>query len=137
MPTFAPPTFVERYKKHLFIAGMVALSLLILILAYEYNTENPSKLKVLDAKARIMRGEIRTIVDVRSDIEWWAGHMPGAIHIPVEKLLLESAQALPNLNQHILIYCTTGRRAEHATTVLQSLGYKNVWFITDPYWKLM
>lgn len=122
MTSFAPPSFVETYKRPLFIAGLVAISLLVLILAYEYTTANPYKLKALDAKARLMHGEIRTVLDVRSDVEWWAGHYPGAIHLPAERLLLEHAQALPNLGEPVLIYCESGRRAEQATMVLRSLG---------------
>lgn len=137
MTTFAPPTLIERYKRQFFIAGLVAISLLILVLAYEYTTANPYKLKALDAKARLMSGQIRTVVDVRSDTEWWAGHYPGAIHIPTEKLLLESPHALPNLGEPILVYCETGRRAEHSATVLRGLGYTRAWFIGEPYWRLL
>ena len=137
MIPFAPPTFTERYKKHLAVAGLVAITLLIAILAYEYSGDSPYRLRTLDAKAKLMGGSIRTVVDVREQAEWWAGHYPGAIHIPVGDLLLESAGALPNKAEPILVYCQTGRRARHATEVLRSLGYTNVWYIAEPYWKLV
>jgi phage shock protein E len=74
---------------------------------------------------------------VRTDIEYWAGHYPGAVHIPAARLLEEAYQMLPNLEEGILVYCNTGQRARHATEVLRSLGYKNVYYVATAHWSLL
>ena len=138
----------------LLIVLAATLGLTILGLAYYYAVESPFRLRTMDARAKLLKGEFTTIVDVRSDLEYWAGHYPGAVHIPTGRLLEDAYNMLPNLEEKILVYCNTeatslavsaglqagyntGQRARHATQVLRSLGYKNVFYISGAYWTLL
>ncbi len=121
----------------LLIVLATALGLTIIGLAYYYAVESPFRLRTMEARARIRKGEFTTILDVRSDIEYWAGHYPGAVHIPVGRLVEDAYNMLPNLEEKILVYCNTGQRARHATQVLRSLGYKNVFYISGAHWTLL
>lgn len=128
----------EQLVRRYFLFGALAVLLIgILVLGYLYAVDSPFRLHTSDARARIVSGKFKTIVDVRTDLEYWAGHYPGAIHIPTGKILEESYNTLPNLEEHILIYCNSGQRARHATEVLRSLGYKNVYYVASPYWSLL
>lgn len=70
---------------------------------------------------------IDLVIDVRSRLEFWLGHLEGAVCIPVGSL----ARALPTRegvtrSSRILLYCASGARSTAAAGVLESLGYRNV-----------
>lgn len=71
------------------------------------------------------------LVDVRTAEEWNAGHIEGAVHIPLD-LLNQSYGSHAVLDKaklegrRILIHCKTGPRAEHACHLLTASGHQNV-----------
>ena len=67
------------------------------------------------------------IVDVRRQDEYEAGHIPGAILIPNETIQTERPQALPDLDQIILVYCRSGNRSKQAAEKLGRMGYYRVY----------
>ena len=70
-------------------------------------------------------GENHLLVDVRTESEYEAGHIPGAIQIPHDDL----PAALPvgtGMDQTIILYCRTGSRAGFAAKDLKRAGYSNV-----------
>lgn len=66
------------------------------------------------------------ILDVRTQAEFDAGHIPGAICIPNESIGTDAPPQLPDKNQLILVYCRSGRRSKEASQKLADLGYTNV-----------
>jgi adenylyltransferase/sulfurtransferase len=66
-------------------------------------------------------------LDVREDAEWRGGHILGARHIPLGRLLAEGEvlDDLP-LNAPIVVYCQHGIRSLTGASHLQRLGYTNV-----------
>ena len=66
------------------------------------------------------------ILDVRTQEEYDAGHIPGAIVIPNETIGTEEIDRLPDKNQLILVYCRSGNRSKQAADKLVRLGYTNV-----------
>jgi rhodanese-related sulfurtransferase len=87
-----------------------------------------------EVKARLDRGEVDLIVDVREPLEWDAGHIPGALHAPrgmIEWLADPSyANHKPQLaearEKSVVINCASGGRSLLAAQTLQRLGFKNV-----------
>jgi hydroxyacylglutathione hydrolase len=71
---------------------------------------------------RLARGEV-TLLDVRSRSEFVAGHLPGALHIPVGHLGARLAE-IPR-DKPIVVQCETGSRSAIAVSVLQRLGVPN------------
>lgn len=67
-----------------------------------------------------------TIIDVRSAEEYAGGHVPGAINIPVEIIVHQIDQHVPDKNAPISVYCHSGNRAGFAEMMLASIGYTNV-----------
>jgi len=76
-----------------------------------------------DAASQVKQGTI-TIVDVRSRVEWDAGHLPGALHIPLGELP-QRVEEVPSSGA-VAVQCRTGGRAAIAASVLQRLGRTNV-----------
>lgn len=64
-----------------------------------------------------------TVVDVRNRSEFDAGHLPGALHIPVGYLSARLSE-IPR-DKPLAIQCESGSRSAIATSVLQKLGVTN------------
>jgi len=71
---------------------------------------------------RVARGEV-TVLDVRNRTEYEAGHLPGALHIPVGHLSARLAE-IPH-DKPIIVQCQSGARSAIATSVLQQLHITN------------
>jgi rhodanese-related sulfurtransferase len=67
------------------------------------------------------RGAIQ-IVDVREPDEWHAGHIPGARHVELERLVACSASIPPEIP--IVFYCRLGARAGLAAAAFRRAGYE-------------
>jgi len=61
------------------------------------------------------------VVDVRTETEFAAGHVPGAINIPYSHFPARAAE-LPS-NKDVVVYCATGIRAEKAAVSLRENGF--------------
>ena len=66
------------------------------------------------------------ILDVRTDSEFKAGHIPGAVNYPNEAISTADIPELPDKQQLILVYCRSGNRSKQASAKLAKLGYTNV-----------
>jgi rhodanese-related sulfurtransferase len=68
------------------------------------------------------------VLDVRSDEEWEAGHVRGAVHVPVDELR-DRAGSLPR-GRRIAVHCRSGFRAHLALRTLKELGFPDVVNVT-------
>ena len=66
------------------------------------------------------------ILDVRTEAEFAAGHIPGAVCIPNESIGTAEIAELPDKDQLILVYCRSGNRSKQAAAKLAALGYTNI-----------
>jgi phage shock protein E len=83
------------------------------------------------AKTLMQSGKINKVVDVRTRMEFQAGHFPGAVNIPVNDINRMTTARLPK--RGLLVYCNTGQRARWATEKLLRLGFKDVYYIAGTY----
>lgn len=63
-----------------------------------------------------------TLLDVRTDGEWAAGHLDGAVHLPVAELPARMAE-IPR-DRPVVVYCASGVRSASATATLREAGYE-------------
>lgn len=66
------------------------------------------------------------ILDVRTQDEYEAGHIPDAICIDHSEISVKAEKILPEKDKLILVYCRSGRRSKIAAQSLVDLGYTNV-----------
>jgi rhodanese-related sulfurtransferase len=73
------------------------------------------------AAARALVAQGATLVDVRSDGEWAAGHVEGAVHVPIDSL----EARLPEIprDRPVIVHCASGVRSARAAQLLRSAGY--------------
>jgi molybdopterin/thiamine biosynthesis adenylyltransferase/rhodanese-related sulfurtransferase len=67
-----------------------------------------------------------TLIDVREQVEWDAGHIPGAEFIPMGTLLDRIEGVVPGKDSEIILQCRSGARSGRMTAALQEAGYTNV-----------
>ncbi len=80
------------------------------------------------AEAAQMRDEGAFILDVRTQAEWDAGHIPGATLIPLDQLP-ERYTELPT-DQPVVIICRSGNRSAQAQAFLERQGMTNTTSVT-------
>lgn len=67
-----------------------------------------------------------TVVDVRSKIEFRGGHIPGAKHVPMWKVLFRLAKLPSDKNSELVLMCEHGPRAQMVQGLLARRGYLNL-----------
>jgi len=108
--------------------------LVVVIVSYTYTGSN--RITSQQAKIMLESGDIQEVVDVRTAVEYNAGHYPGAVHIPVTEINEQTTSILPG-SGGILVYCNTGQRARFASEKLNALGFTEVYYIAGSYGSLM
>lgn len=66
------------------------------------------------------------VVDVRSAAEFAAGHVPGAVNVPLESVQANALAAGLKPADSLVLYCASGRRAGLAAAALQAQGFTTV-----------
>lgn len=64
------------------------------------------------------------IIDVRTPGEFAAGHLKGAVNIPLDQI--SSKMKTLNKTETYVLCCRSGMRSGNATRVLKSAGFENV-----------
>ncbi len=85
------------------------------------------ELSVEDVKRKLDAGERLTLVDVREESEWAAGHLPGAVHLGKGVIERDVEKKVPDHAVPLVLYCGGGFRSALAADNLQKMGYTNVW----------
>lgn len=86
------------------------------------------RISAREAKAMMESGRAGPILDVRSPEEYAAGHLPGAVCLPVDTVSEQTAAAhIPHRDDALLVYCRSGARSRRAAAALAALGYPRVY----------
>jgi rhodanese-related sulfurtransferase len=78
-------------------------------------------------------GQTFTLIDVREDNEWQAGHAAAAMHVSRRLLPGGIATIAPDKNARIVLYCLGGVRSAAAAAILQRMGYLNVFSLAGGF----
>lgn len=111
------------------VSGIFLLTLTA-ILSIVYFFRQPRTTAVHPKAARtLLRGSQHvSVIDVRTDTEWAAGHYPGAHHVPE---ITRLPHVIQDRDTTLLLYCRTGRRATTAAKAAVGLGYTSVYYLVD------
>ncbi|MDO5729145.1 MAG: rhodanese-like domain-containing protein [Actinomycetaceae bacterium] len=66
------------------------------------------------------------LIDVRTEEEFAAGHVPGAINIPLDQIAEKISEVSADQTQPLALYCRSGNRSGQALSVLESVGYQKL-----------
>ncbi len=65
------------------------------------------------------------VIDVRTPQEFQAGHIEGALNISHTDIAQDIFKAKVNKDDHVILYCRSGRRSGLAMNTLKSMGFAN------------
>ncbi|MGM9775899.1 MAG: rhodanese-like domain-containing protein [Candidatus Coprenecus sp.] len=81
-----------------------------------------------EAKSMMEEQPDAVILDVREQDEYDAGHIPGAVLLPVGTINKKTAaSAIPEKDTVVLVYCRSGNRSKTASQALADLGYTQIY----------
>lgn len=101
----------------------ILVCLLLLVWAASASAEVGSVLP-RDLAKQLASDAPPVVLDVRSDPEWNAGHIPGALHIPVGEV--ESRLAEIPRDRDVVVHCGVAPRARAAEAILVKSGHERV-----------
>ncbi|HEY3368851.1 MAG TPA: sulfurtransferase TusA family protein [Symbiobacteriaceae bacterium] len=84
----------------------------------------PHEISNADLAALITAGSAPVVIDVREEPEFRAGHIPGAVHVPIAEI--EAAVADLDRNQAYAVICRSARRSDYACQIMDRLGFARV-----------
>ncbi len=76
----------------------------------------------MNIRDKINNGAV--VVDVRTEEEFEEEHFPGALNIPVDRILVRKNE-IPK-DKPVILYCASGARSAYAAHLLKAEGYKDV-----------
>ena len=85
------------------------------------------EISLTEARQMLQSGSIA--LDVREQVEFDAGHVPGSFHISRGTLefMIGTHPEFEDKARSIIVYCKSGGRSALATATLQKMGYSNVY----------
>lgn len=99
--------------------------------------EKEVKVSITEAKEIIERDKELLILDTRTQEEYDAGHIEGAILIPYNKLEMNLDELDGFEDKPILVYCRTGNRSALAVDILIENGFNKIYHMNQGFsrWK--
>lgn len=91
--------------------------------------DGPEVINITAEEGRALMDEDPDIilVDVRTEGEYKAEHIPGALLVPVEELAELASSKMPDKEATYIVYCRTGNRSATAALMLIDMGYQKIY----------
>ena len=110
------------------ILALILVMLLVLTGCGGDTVENTYQLISQETAKEMMDTQKVVVLDVREEYEFDAGHIPGAVLLPVGTITEDTAAAvIDELDTVVLVYCRSGNRSKTASQALVDLGYTDVY----------
>ena len=78
---------------------------------------------------RMNSGEAPPLIDVRSPEEFRAGHIPGAVNIPLQEFEQRFDELSAYKDREAVLYCESGMRASQGGGWLESQGFDRLRYL--------
>ncbi|GGI89306.1 rhodanese-like domain-containing protein [Legionella impletisoli] len=101
------------------------------------NVPNIPTISVHQLKQLMESNPALCLIDVREDHEWQDIRIPGAIHVPKDRVSLK-IPSLVDPSQPIYLHCRSGVRSLFAAGCLLEIGYQEVYSVDGGilHWEL-
>ena len=88
--------------------------------------KDKAAISAADLHTLILSGKAPAIVDVRFGLEYAAGHVPGAIHLPFWLAFARARHLDVPRDRPVVVYCAHGPRAALGKLALRRAGFEQV-----------
>lgn len=82
-----------------------------------------AEIEAVDLKARLDRREPVQLIDVRSAGEYTAGHIAGAVNVPIDQLRARLPELALDPARPVVAICFSAHRSPPAVRVLRQAGF--------------
>jgi len=82
------------------------------------------QIAVDELRAQLRERAALQVVDVRRPAEWASGHVPGAVHVPLDRLEREATRLDPT--RPTAVICAGGYRSSAAASLLEQRGFRDL-----------
>jgi rhodanese-related sulfurtransferase len=106
-------------KNWIWIGAAVLGVVVVLVLLLRPGTRVPAEITASQAFEKYQHGAF--FLDVRSEEEWNAGHVPGSVAIPLDELAGRLGE-LPK-DREIVVVCALGLRSTEGAKILVEAGF--------------
>lgn len=114
------------FRNSIVLFVLVAAMFVLIGCGNSESTDGYTQISSAQAKEMMENYEV-TIVDVREQSEYDAGHIENAILLPLGQIETQADTVLLDKDATILVYCRSGNRSREGAKKLVSLGYTNVY----------
>lgn len=108
------------------LAARAGIFLLIGLLAAGPLSARHDSISASKLAEQLENGGSPLVLDVRTEREYAAGHVPGALHIPHTELAAHLSDLAAAKHEEVIVYCEQGPRAYMAESILQNAGFTGV-----------
>lgn len=110
------------------VSLLLILSLAACTMPWSDKSGSYTQISYEEAKKMMDERDDIIILDVRTQKEFEGGYIKGAVLFPSQEVNEETAaEKLPDKDQTILIYCSSGGRSKKVAQQLADMGYKNIY----------
>ena len=114
----------NTFEKNLFRILVGVLIIVILLIATNSSKNEITRIENSTDFSEVLKQDNLVLIDVRSKEEYNESHIPRAINIPYNEL---ENKVKYDKDLNIVVYSYNDSRSHLATTVLEKLGYKNIY----------
>ena len=86
-----------------------------------------------ELQARLDKDKELVILDVRTPVEFAAGHVPGARNVPHDEVAARLPELAALRDQPVVLYCRSGRRSGLAAEQLRAAGFTRLLQLEGDY----
>ena len=88
------------------------------------NVANINRQQLLD----LVNRRAAVVFEALSEAHWAAGHIPGAVAMPLDRIVEVAATKAPDKDATVVVYCAsiTCKNSDIAATKLATMGYRSV-----------
>ncbi|SFC32453.1 Rhodanese-related sulfurtransferase [Marinospirillum celere] len=105
---------------------LVGAFILLLVMVIYNETKGTAKGLTPAEAVRLMNRDEAVAVDIRDRKDFNAGHITGAIHLPMSSMDSKLHELEKHKDKQIIVVCRMGNSANMAVTKLQKAGYQQV-----------
>jgi rhodanese-related sulfurtransferase len=116
---------IDFLKQNIFLISLVAISGGMLLWPLLFRSG--AKAVSANEATLLINREEAVVVDVRSAAEYAAGHIPGSINVPAERMADKLSELDTYRSRPVIVTCQSGVRAGGACSKLKKGGFERLY----------